>query len=93
MNQVEDVNQKLQDLNLPSSTTDPTIELSKKLKRLRKRLRESELLEEKVKSSELQNPEKDQLEKIANRKTFEDEIKLLEAERDKLRKLKTSCEP
>lgn len=79
---VSDVSEKLQDATI-SPATDPTIEISKKLKRLRKRLRESEQLEEKCKTGDVTNP--DQLEKIARRKEFEEEIEQLEAERLKLR--------
>lgn len=66
------------------------MELSKKLKRLRRRLRESEILAEKMESGEITNPEKDQLEKISRRKDFEDEIEQLEAERLKMRQLKVN---
>lgn len=79
--------EKLEEATI-SPAVDPTIEISKKLKRLRKRLRESEQLEEKIKTGEVTNP--DQLEKIARRKAFEDEIEQLEAERLRLRELKSS---
>lgn len=81
---VEEVSEKLQNVAVSS---DPTIEISKKLKRLRRRLREAEQLEEKLKSG-AETPNADQLEKIARRKEFEDEIGQLEAEREQLRKLK-----
>lgn len=83
---VKELSQKLQNVSL--STEDPTIEISKKLKRLRKRLRESELLDEKIKAGEVANA--DQLEKSARRLEFEEEIEQLEAERLKLRQLKPS---
>lgn len=83
---VEEVSEKLQNVAVSSAASDPTIEISKKLKRLRRRLRESEQLEEKLKTGEA--PNADQLEKIARRKEFEDEIEALEAERLTLRKLK-----
>lgn len=82
---VKEMSEKLQDIAL---STDPTIEISKKLKRLRKRLRESELLDEKIKAGEVTNA--DQLEKSARRREFEEEIEQLEAERLKLRQIKTS---
>lgn len=80
--------EKLEDIKMSNqSSNDPTIELSKKLKRLRKRLRECEALDEKIISGEITNPEKDQLEKISRRKEFEEEIEQLEAERLKLRQV------
>lgn len=89
-NDVE-ISEKLQDIKIAApSTNDPTVELSKKLKRLRRRLRESEILVEKMEAGEITNPEKDQLEKIARRKEFEEEIEQLEAERLKMRQLKVN---
>lgn len=81
---VEEINEKLQDASL----IDPTIEISKRLKRLRRRLRESEQLEEKIKSGEMTNS--DQLEKCSRKTEIEDEINQLEDERNKLRQLKAS---
>lgn len=83
---VKELSEKLQDVSL--TTADPTVEISKKLKRLRKRLRESELLDEKIKAGEVTNS--DQLEKSARRREFEEEIEQLEAERLTLRQLKPS---
>lgn len=68
-------------------SSDPTVEISKKLKRLRRRLRESEQLEEKIKAGEVEI-NADQLGKSARRKELEDEIEQLEADRLKLRQLK-----
>lgn len=82
---IQEISEKLQETSL-TSDVDPTIEISKKLKRLRKRLRESELLDEKIKAGEATNA--DQLEKCARRKEFEQEIEQLEAERQKLRQMK-----
>lgn len=84
---VQEISEKLKETSM--SDVDPTIEISKKLKRLRKRLRESELLDEKIKAGEAM-PNPDQLEKCARRKEFELEIEELEAERLKLRKLKSN---
>lgn len=84
------MSEKVQDLKVSTHTSDPTIEVSKKLKRLRKRIREIELLEEKIKAGEISNPEKDQLEKISRRKEFEEEIEQLEGDRLKLRQLKVN---
>lgn len=83
----EEVSEKLRNLAVSSAASDPTIEISKKLKRLRRRLREAEQLDEKLKTG-AETPNADQLEKIARRKEFEDEIEQLEAEREQLRKLK-----
>lgn len=58
----------------PTSTTDP----AKRLKNLKKRLRDIEGLEAKVKSGELKNPDKDQLEKIKRKPDVLKEIKELE---------------
>lgn len=66
----EDLSEKLQD-KLQISSADPTIEMSKKLKRIRRKLREVEILDEKIKTGEI-TAEKDQLEKIARRKKFEE---------------------
>lgn len=63
---------------------DPTIEISKKLKRLRKRLREIDLLHDKIKSGEIQNPEKDQLEKVERKPELLAEIQNLEDQRKKI---------
>lgn len=84
---VQEISEKLKETSI-SDVVDPTIEISKKLKRLRKRLRESELLDEKIKAGETANT--DQLEKCARRKEFELEIEQLEAERLKLRQLKAN---
>lgn len=71
----EKISEKLQELQV--SANDPTIELSKKLKRIRRKLREVEILDEKIKANEIA-PEKDQLEKISRRKKFEEvKIKIL----------------
>ena len=85
---VEDLSEKLQDISV--SSADPTIEISKKLKRLRKRLRESELIDDKIKAGDVASVNASQLEKSARRKEFEEEIEQLEAERLKLRQHKAN---
>lgn len=57
-----------------SASTDP----AKKLKNLKKKLRDTEVLEEKIKKGELKNPDKDQLEKIKRKKDVLKEIQELE---------------
>lgn len=59
-----------------SSSQDPT----KRLKNLRKKLREIEMLEEKIKSGVLKNPDKDQKEKMAKKSQIILEIETLEKE-------------
>ncbi|XP_023334082.1 partner of Y14 and mago [Eurytemora carolleeae] len=56
--------------------TDP----QKKLRNLKKKLRDIEALEEKLNSGEIPTPEKEQLEKVARKVEVEREIKLLEEE-------------
>ena len=58
----------------PTSATDP----AKKLRNLRKKLRDIEALEAKLNSGEVKNPEPEQLEKVARRPQVEEEIKALE---------------
>ena len=60
--------------NEPTSATDP----AKKLRNLRKKLRDIEALEAKLNSGEVKNPEPEQLEKVARRPQVEEEIKALE---------------
>jgi partner of Y14 and mago len=76
----DDISEKMQE-KLQISATDPTIELSKKLKRIRKKLREVDELEEKIKNGEIK-PEKDQLEKVARKKDFEAVRKIKENQRE-----------
>lgn len=64
---------------------DDVVELSKRLKRLRRRLRELELLDEKIKSGEIVKPQKDQLEKITRKCEIEKEIEELEKNREDLK--------
>ena len=55
-------------------TTDPT----KKLRNLRKKLRDIEALEAKLDSGEVKNPEPEQLEKVGRKAQVEAEIRALE---------------
>lgn len=56
-----------------------TAEPQKRLKNLRKKVREIEALEEKIKSGALKNPEKEILDKVARKTEISKEIKRLEA--------------
>lgn len=64
---------------------DDVLEISKRLKRLRRRFRELEVLEEKINAGEIANPQKDQLEKIQRRTDFLKEIEDLEKVREELK--------
>lgn len=77
---VEELSQKLSE----GASLDPTIELSKKLKRLRRRVRDTEILEEKIETGELV-PEKDQLEKLSRKGELLDEIRELEEQRKQMK--------
>jgi len=55
-------------------------DLAKKLKNLKKKLKQIEDLENKIKSGELKNPEKDQLEKVSKKQAVMDEIEDIELE-------------
>lgn len=85
--EVLEVTKKLDKIEIASDTNDPTIEISKKLKRLRKKLRDSEQLNDKIKSGEV-TADKVQLDKIARINDLLKEIEELESERLKLRSVK-----
>lgn len=57
-----------------------TIEPAKRLRNLRKKLRDIENLEQKIKTKELKNPDKDQLEKVSRKGNVQTEILALELE-------------
>lgn len=57
------------------TTTDP----QKRLKNLRKKIREIEVLEDKIKTGALKNPDKEILDKVARKTEISKEIKRLEA--------------
>lgn len=66
---------------------DPTIEISKKLKRLRKKVRDTEILEEKIKNGQIK-AEKDQLDKISRKSELLQEIQSLEEQRKKIHEMR-----
>ena len=55
-------------------------DIEKKLKKLRKKLRHTEELEDKINKGEIKNPEKEQLEKVQNKHKVIEEIEDLELE-------------
>lgn len=61
--------------NQQNSAVDPL----KRLKNLRKKIREIESLDKKIKSGEIKNPDKEMLEKVSRKKEIQQEIKQLEA--------------
>uniref|UniRef100_A0A6B2EI62 Partner of Y14 and mago n=1 Tax=Phlebotomus kandelakii TaxID=1109342 RepID=A0A6B2EI62_9DIPT len=70
---LEDVTKQLTDVQLDQ---DP----AKKLKKLRRKIREIDVIEAKLKSGELKNPEKDQLDKVARKMDITREIAMLESQ-------------
>lgn len=71
-----DVNALNDAVNSLSVTNEDDI--AKKLKKLRKKIREIESIEERLTSGELKNPEQDQLDKIARKPQIVDDLKALE---------------
>ena len=63
----------------PQQSTE-TNESEKRLKNLKKKMKQIEGLERKIQSGEVKNPEKDQLEKVAKKKQILEEIEDLELE-------------
>lgn len=61
--------------NKQISTMDPL----KRLKKLRKTIREIESLESKIKNGEINNPDKEMLDKVSRKSEIQQEIKQLEA--------------
>ncbi|XP_052419745.1 partner of Y14 and mago B [Carassius gibelio] len=76
----EDVTSELEHMTLTAdhhTTSDPT-ERAKKMKNLRKKLRQVEDLQQKMDSGELKTPSKEQLDKLSRGQALRDELKLLE---------------
>nr|B1WB17.1 RecName: Full=Partner of Y14 and mago; AltName: Full=PYM homolog 1 exon junction complex-associated factor; AltName: Full=Protein wibg homolog [Xenopus tropicalis]AAI61580.1 hypothetical protein LOC549028 [Xenopus tropicalis] len=92
--QVEDARQDLERVNISetpvqknltsahkngsASSDNPAAEKAKKIKNLRKKLRQVEELQQKIDSGEIKEPSKEQLEKLSRRKALEEEIEDLE---------------
>lgn len=60
------------------SVSSQSIDPVKRLKNLRKKLREIETLEQKIKGGELKNPEKEMLDKVSRKSEILDEIEQIE---------------
>lgn len=54
-------------------------DVAKRIKKLRKKLREIELIETKLASGDLKKPDQDQLDKVGRKKQMLDQLKELEA--------------
>lgn len=63
----------------PTAAQQQQQEPAKRLKSLKKRLREIEALEQKIHAGDIKNPEKEQLDKVARKKEVIKEIRMLEA--------------
>lgn len=68
----------------PNAPITPRDHIEKKISNLNRKLRDIEVLQRKISSGELENPEKTQLEKIARKEAIEKEIDQLTAEMEKL---------
>lgn len=62
-----------------SNTTQKMTDPQKRLKNLRKKIREIEVLEDKIKTGALKNPDKEILDKVARKTEISKEVKRLEA--------------
>jgi trehalose-6-phosphate synthase len=84
--EVVELTSQLKNVEIAETTdkNDLTIEISKKLKRLRRKLRDSQELDEKIKSGEM-SADKVQLEKVSRIPELQQEIEKLEEERLVLR--------
>ncbi|XP_073470040.1 partner of Y14 and mago [Aquarana catesbeiana] len=83
---VEEARQELEKVNISETTEakdktaneNPAAEKAKKLKNLRKKLRQVEDLQQKIDCGEIKQPSKEQLDKLSRRKALEEEIEDLE---------------
>ena len=62
-----------------SKKSESAVDPAKRLKNLKKKMREIETLELKIKSGEIKHPEKEMLEKVSKKAAIQKEIKKLEA--------------
>ncbi|KAK3540329.1 hypothetical protein QTP70_029582 [Hemibagrus guttatus] len=79
--ELEKVAVTAEEQNSTSMSTEPsaaTTDKAKKIKNLRKKLRQVEELQQKVDSGELRNPSKDQLEKLGRAQALREELRELE---------------
>jgi partner of Y14 and mago len=67
---------------LTNGVADMEMDAEKKLKKLKKKLREIETIEEKIRTGELKNPEKDQLDKVSRKAQIVKEISQLEVKQN-----------
>lgn len=74
---VEEVSKTLTKVKIVEAPA--SLDPAKRLKNLRKRLREIEALEQKIHSGDLKGPEKEQLDKVARKKEVVREIRILES--------------
>lgn len=65
-------------VNVATNSASPEDDISKQIKKLRKKIRAIETIEEKLKSGELKKPEQDQLDKVARKDCILKQIKQLE---------------
>lgn len=83
---LDQVTKKVEEVSLSASqnvasnlyTSDPNEVKQKKLKNLKKKLRQIEELQSKIDSGEVANPETNQLEKLSKRNEIEEDIRVLE---------------
>lgn len=72
------IDESIKELTLDNNNVDGEDSIEKKLKKLRKKIREIELIEEKLITRELKNPDQDQLDKVSRKIKIQQEIKKLE---------------
>lgn len=86
---IDKLTKNIEDINISGTTTgknlytnDPNEVKAKKLKNLKKKLRQIEELQSKIDSGEVVKPEANQIEKLAKRSEIEEEMKTLEKDLD-----------
>ncbi|XP_055624435.1 partner of Y14 and mago [Toxorhynchites rutilus septentrionalis] len=75
---VEEITKEVDDFHLGASSSEDHVELSKKLRKLRKKIREIDAIEERLRSSEASRLDKDQIEKAKRKPEILKEIEELE---------------